>query len=203
MTVKAATQKNGKDAVSKKPAPKPEDLKENGKKNAKTTPGPKTKAEEPTDTGSDASKEVAHFVKAELNNNGGVKMIDEKEKELKRSTIKSYSLLSKGEWDNEPHEAFVTLTNQRILIAQKEDSPKELSLSSITKAKVMSSGGVFSKVRGKKDTSGATLKLKLSNDTKYDLTFLQPPASIVSAVEERDEFLKLLQEILEKKSAPK
>lgn len=197
MAVKGASQKNGKDAASKKPATKPADLKENGKKNAKT-PGTKTKAEEPTDTGSDASKEVVQFVKAELNSNGGVKMIDEKEKELKRSTIKSYSLLSKGEWDNEPHEAFITLTNQRILIAQKEDSPKELPISSIKKAKVMS-GGFFSKVRGK-DTSGATITLKLVDDTKYDLTFLLPPASILSAVEDRDEFLKLLQDILEKKS---
>jgi len=127
---------------------------------------------------------IEDFVDAKLSKGGNVAAL-EGEVELKRSTVL---------WANSTP-ATVTLTNQRLLLlASNGSAPQQLSLSSIKQAKGLNGGLLAGKA--KKTAMSTTLKLKLSDDTKYEMKFTQPPASLFTATEERDMFLKLLQDKL-------
>jgi hypothetical protein len=129
---------------------------------------------------------LIEFPEAKLSKSGGVKAISG-EKELKRCPRAHFgdTLVN------------MTLTNHRILIAASDEKvTRELKLSDIVKAKA-ATGGVFKS--GKK---GPEMSIKMNDETKHKFGFEQAIASIYSPVEERDEFLQLLNDNLPDKENP-
>jgi hypothetical protein len=126
------------------------------------------------------------FPEAKLSKNGNVKAISG-ERELKRCPRAHFG------------DTFVsmTLTNHRILIAAREEKvTRELKLSDIVKAKA-ATGGMFKS--GKK---APEMTIKMNDETKHKFTFEQLIVSIYSPVEERDDFLQLLNDNLPDKVIP-
>jgi hypothetical protein len=129
--------------------------------------------------------------KAKLGAENGLLEAVKGEKELKRFT---QVLLG-----DDP--CTVTLTNKRIIITSStEKMPKELKLSEVVKSKLP--GGMFS---GGKTEDGKVpeLTITLADDSKYKLIFTQYVFSINTAVEERDDFLQMLNVNLGDKENPK
>lgn len=90
----------------------------------------------------------------------------------------------------------LTSTSHRILIASREEKkPRELKLSDIVKAKV-AAGGMF------KGGKRPELTIKMADDTKHKFSFEQLIVSIYTPVEERDDFLQLLNDNLMNKENP-
>lgn len=91
--------------------------------------------------------------------------------------------------------AHVTLTNRRLLFrAVTGRVPQQLDVSAVRKVTSGSSkgGGGFLGLGGKKKANGASLTLKLTDDAKHEMVFQQPPASLRTAAQERDDFVSKL-----------
>jgi len=87
-------------------------------------------------------------------------------------------------------EVMITLTNQRLLLmSPEENQTRELSLTAVMKAKPQK-GSMFG---GKKEP---TLVIKMTDETKYELTFKQQPNSIYTDFQERDDVCRLINEYL-------
>lgn len=96
----------------------------------------------------------------------------------------------------------ITLTNQRILLQSQEQGdpksesnpPREVMLTSIVKVKVPQPG-FFGSMTGS-SSKKAALVIKITDQTKYLITFVQQPNTIYKPEEDRDECFRLLSEYL-------
>ena len=81
----------------------------------------------------------------------------------------------------------------------EESQPRELSLATVVKVKALSSGRKGNILFGNKrqfKQSNATLVLKTTNNTKYELSFGQQANSIYTPSHDRDEVCRLITEYL-------